>query len=237
MTPKLTEPTTKELEACKRISGPFSQFEESVVFEYLEPPASLNATVLIRATYANPDVHAINKTGKKHPQSPPLHIHFDQWESFLVARGKVCTTSTYRLTDAVHTQGDDVHHIAPWVPHSFYPCADAAEDTVMYVWAYPEAVPDPMDRLFFQSLLGYLSDVHEKKSPMSVLQIMVNQHASASTAVIFPRAWWLGPLRWWVPWHIQGFLAALGRWYGYRGLIENYVSPEEWEEYSHGKRS
>jgi hypothetical protein len=45
----------------------------------------------------------------------------------------------------------------------------------MYMWAHPDAVPDPMDRLFFQCLLGYLSDVYEKKESMSVLQVMVNQ--------------------------------------------------------------
>ena len=59
--------------------------------------------------------------------------------------------------------------------HSFFPCAEATEDSTMYMWAHPEAVPDPMDRLFFQSLLGLLSDVYEKKESMSVLQVMVNQ--------------------------------------------------------------
>jgi hypothetical protein len=59
--------------------------------------------------------------------------------------------------------------------HTFYPCPDATEDSTMYMWAHPEAVPDPMDRLFFQCLLGYLSDVYEKKQSMSVLQVMVNQ--------------------------------------------------------------
>jgi hypothetical protein len=72
--------------------------------------------VLIRATYVDPTISAINKTGTKHPQSPPLHIHFDQWESFLVTKGKICTISTYEARDAVHVRGDRVHHIEPWVP-------------------------------------------------------------------------------------------------------------------------
>lgn len=36
-----------------------------------------------------------------------------------------------------------------------------------------------MDRLFFQSLLGYLSDDYEKREPMSILQIMVNQSVTS----------------------------------------------------------
>ncbi|KAJ4352544.1 uncharacterized protein N0V89_007893 [Didymosphaeria variabile] len=212
MAPQLAQPTIEELDAAKLIAGPFSQFNDSVIFEYLEPPASLNATVLIRATYVNPAVSALNKTGTKHPQSPPLHIHFDQWESFLMAKGKICTTSTYEAKEATHSRGDAVHHIAPYMPHSFHPCADATEDSTMYMWAHPEAVPDPMDRLFFQSLLGFLSDVHEKKASMSILQIMVNQS-------------------------FQGLIAAVGRWCGYKGLIENYISPEEWQNYLHSKRT
>ncbi|KAJ4297701.1 hypothetical protein N0V90_005596 [Kalmusia sp. IMI 367209] len=165
MASKFAEPSIKELDTAKTISGPFSQFDNSVIFEYVEPPASLNAT------------------------------------------------------------------------HTFYPCADAQEDTTIYLWAHPEKVPDPMDRLFFQTLLGYISDVYEKKAPMSVLQIMVTQHASATAMVMFPRAWWLGPLRWWIPWQLQGLAATIGRFFGYKGLIEKHTAPEEWANYLHSKRS
>ncbi|KAF1978199.1 hypothetical protein BU23DRAFT_550272 [Bimuria novae-zelandiae CBS 107.79] len=237
MASKFAEPTIEKLAAAKRISGPFSQFEDSVIFEYLEPPASLNATVLIRATYVNPAVKQMNKSERKHPQSPPLHLHFDQWESFAVASGKVCTIETYEAKDLVHVKEDGVHRVPPWVPHTFYPCADATEDTTFYMWAHPEAVPEPMDRLFFQTLLGLVSDIHEKKAPMSVLQIMTTQHASATAIVMFPRAWWLGPLRWWIPWTFQSLAATIGTWLGYKALIERYVSAEEWDSYAHSKRS
>jgi hypothetical protein len=44
MAPKFAEPTVEQLNAAKIISGPFLQFNDSVIFEYLEPPAWLDAT-------------------------------------------------------------------------------------------------------------------------------------------------------------------------------------------------
>lgn len=55
--------------------------------------------------------------------------------------------------------------------------------------------------------------------------------------VIFPRAWWLGPLRWWIPWKLQAAVAAIGRWIGYRALQEKYMPKEEWEEYLRSKKT
>ncbi|KAF2451164.1 hypothetical protein P171DRAFT_467812 [Karstenula rhodostoma CBS 690.94] len=191
MAPTLAEPTLEELEAAKTIAGPFSQFNNSAIFEYLEPPISLNATC------------------QRNQQ--------DREETPTVA----AATYPFRSMGIILSGQRQ----------------NAMEDTSFYMWAHPEAVPEPMDRLFFQSLLGFLSDVHEKKESMSILQIMVNQHASASAMVMFPRAWWLGPLRWWVPWKLQGLLAAVGRWFGYRGLIEKYTSPEEWQNFIHSKRT
>jgi hypothetical protein len=55
--------------------------------------------------------------------------------------------------------------------------------------------------------------------------------------VMFPTAWWLGPLRWWVPWVLQGGVAAVGRACGYRALMEEYMPAEEWSSYLHAKRA
>lgn len=45
----------------------------------------------------------------------------------------------------------------------------------MYVWAHPEKVEEPMDWLFFQTLLRFVGDCHDGKEKMDVVQIMVTQ--------------------------------------------------------------
>lgn len=47
---------------------------------------------------------------------------------------------------------------------------------------------------------------------------------------MFPRAWFLGPLRWWIPYQFQGACAKIGAWMGMKPLIEKYMSPEDWKE-------
>ncbi|ORY18849.1 hypothetical protein BCR34DRAFT_596064 [Clohesyomyces aquaticus] len=106
----------------------------------------------------------------------------------------------------------------------------------MYIWAHPSSVIEPMDALFFQSLLRYVSNVTTGKAKLDPFQIMTTQHASATALVWFPRATWLGPLRWWVPWKIQGAFAWVGGLMGYTPVIETYVDREDWEGYVGGKK-
>lgn len=67
----------------------------------------------MRTTYGG----SMQKLGKAHPQSPPLHLHFDQSETFYVAAGKVGTTDGWGAEDRVWTRNDDPFEIKPWVPH------------------------------------------------------------------------------------------------------------------------
>lgn len=67
----------------------------------------------MRTTYLG----AAQRQGKSHPQSPPLHLHFDQSESFYVRQGKVGTTSGWDAHDEAWTQERGVHEIVPWEPH------------------------------------------------------------------------------------------------------------------------
>jgi hypothetical protein len=64
----------------------------------------------------------------------------------------------------------------------FYPHYSATdrEDTVLYVWAHPNGVPAPMDRMFFENLLRYLSDVDEGKRSLSLVQVMLMQYVAIS---------------------------------------------------------
>jgi hypothetical protein len=142
------------------------------------------------------------------------------------------------------------------MPHAFYPCDDTKEDTVFLVWAHPsdDGMDDKMDHLFFQTLFGYISDVHDKKEKMSILQVMLMQyvsfwldgmspnrasltlhvvksrHRTATALIMFPRASFLGPLRWWIPWKLQAMCATLAIWAGKKPLIEKYMSPQDWSE-------
>lgn len=217
------------------LAGPFYLFDSSFIVEFLTPHPSRNATVLMRATYVHTHPHC--KKGKAHPQSPPLHLHFDQSETFTVLSGAVGTTSTYAATDRIWTPTDGAQEVKPWVPHTFWPSPTAEEDTTILVWAHPKDVPEPMDWLFFQNLLMLVSDIAEKKVPMDVLGIMLMQHVSATALVWFPTATWLGPLRWWVPWKMQGLFAMVARLVGRTPLMERYTPKEEWAKYASAKKT
>ncbi|KAH7090492.1 hypothetical protein FB567DRAFT_292954 [Paraphoma chrysanthemicola] len=224
---------TQAIASAKSISGPHTLFNNSFVLEFLDPPPDLQATVLMRATYTG----SAQRQGKSHPQSPPLHLHFDQAESFFVTQGKLGTTSGWDAKDSTWTKEDGVFEIKTWEPHRFWPHPNAQEDTTFYVWAHPDKVAEPMDRLFFENLLRYLSDVTEKKAKLSLIQVMLMQHATASALVLFPTAWWLGPLRWWVPWKLQGLIAWVGKGCGYTALMREYTSEEDWEEFFKVKKA
>jgi hypothetical protein len=123
--------------------------------------------------------HPLIRLSKSHPQAPPLHLHFSQSETFVVASGKLGITSTYAYTDRVFTRKDGFHEVEPWTPHQFWPIADAGEDTVVYFVVHPNSVPEPMDWLFFSNILMLVSDMAENKTGMgplgTMLQIMVTQ--------------------------------------------------------------
>ncbi|KAF2708234.1 hypothetical protein K504DRAFT_334527, partial [Pleomassaria siparia CBS 279.74] len=204
----------EQLESAKCISGPHELFSGSFILEALEVPPTLNATVLLRARYVWN--HPTSTLGKSHPQSPPLHLHFDQCETFFVAQGKVGTTTTWACVDRAWSREDAAHEIETWVPHRFWPHPEAGEDTVMYVYAHPNGVEEPMDWLFFKNLLSLVSDMSEGTTGEGGFATMLrSRHASATALVMFPTAWWLGPLRWWVPWKFQAGMALFGRLLGY----------------------
>ncbi|KAJ4381042.1 hypothetical protein N0V86_003389 [Didymella sp. IMI 355093] len=171
----LTPDITADLQNAKRISGPYSLYNESFILEFLEPPSALDATVLMRATYLTPS----NKLGKSHPQAPPLHLHFSQSETFFVSKGIIGTTLGYEAKDHAWKAGMQ-HEIEPWTPHCFWPHPEAQENSTMYVWAHPDAGDESMDRLLFENLLKYVSDASEGKGRLDLVQMLVMQHATAS---------------------------------------------------------
>jgi mannose-6-phosphate isomerase-like protein (cupin superfamily) len=108
---------TQALESAEVLSGPHTLFHASFTVAFLVPPPELSATVLLRATY----VGEKQALGKKHPQSPPLHLHFDQSESFLVVQGAVGLSigwnGEYR-EEVVRASEGGVREVGIGVPHT-----------------------------------------------------------------------------------------------------------------------
>lgn len=171
-----------------------------------------------------------------------------------MVRGSIGTTTTYSAIDTIHTPDTtgaaNPHEIDPWVPHSFWPDPNASQDTTILVWAHPnpDDMDEKMDRLFFQNSVRFC---HSFCPPLSFLFFsfrhsqlefsvekanemrqpgVVNRHVSATALVWFPRAWFLGPLRWWIPYQFQALCALMARCAGMKPLIEKYMSENEWEE-------
>ncbi|KAI9739841.1 MAG: hypothetical protein M1818_004897 [Claussenomyces sp. TS43310] len=217
------------------ISGPFSLYEGSFILEFLKPDPSRNASVLMRCTYKHD--HHLCRKGKGHPQSPPLHLHFNQSESFTVLSGSVGTTHTWSATDHIWTPADGIVTIEPWKPHTFWADGNATEDTTILLWAHPDGTEDDMDRAFFHNILFYVSDLHEGKAKMDPFQLMLMQHATATAMVWFPRAWFLGPIRWWLPYQIQTAFAGVARLMGKESLIRKYTSDDDWKKLQEAKKA
>jgi hypothetical protein len=55
------------------------------------------------------------------------------------------------------------------------------------------------------------------------------RHVSASALIFLPKIWPLGPLRWFLPWLLQAFFAHIGMLFGYKPLLREYMTAEEWE--------
>ena len=68
------------------------------------------------------------------------------------------------------------------------------------------------------------------------LKLTSHRHVSASALVWFPKATWLGPLRWWVPWKVQAFFATAARLMGLAPIMERYVDKEDWEAIQKAKQ-
>lgn len=54
----------------------------------------------------------------------------------------------------------------------------------------------------------------------------LSRHDTNSAGVIFPSLSFLGPLRWWVPWHIEGAMPALAKLLGYSKEMPQYLKKQ-----------
>ncbi|KAL4874378.1 hypothetical protein BJY04DRAFT_17490 [Aspergillus karnatakaensis] len=94
-------------------------------------------------------------------------------------------------------------------------------DTTVLIWGYPKNstgsptgtlttdFPPDMDAAFFLALLGLvdaLSSSRVAMTPKVFATLFSMQTASELGVIVAPTAWWLGPLRWRVPWAAQVIL-------------------------------
>ncbi|UKZ78674.1 hypothetical protein TrVFT333_006420 [Trichoderma virens FT-333] len=77
---------------------------------------------------------------------------------------------------------------------------------------FPTSFPPDMDAAFFLALLGLVDAVHGQRLTMSPglgATLMMMQTASESCLILLPKAWWLGSLRWRIPWTAQVMLESI----------------------------
>jgi hypothetical protein len=63
-----------------------------------------------------------------------------------------------------------------------------------------------MDAAFFLAIMASVDAVASRRlamTPATAANMMSLQTASASVLILCPTSWWLGPLRWMVPWSAQ----------------------------------
>lgn len=173
-----------------QIAGPISYFNDSFIVEYFKPDPARDASALMKARYVanHPEV----RLGKKYAQTPPLHMHFSQAETFVILQGRVGNTKGWNVRDRVFTAKDGIQSVEQWTPHTFWPVlpdadpdtADLAdEDPIMLVWSHPKlpspngegVFPPNLDYLIFHSILGYISDIHEGKEKLDLPLMMLQQ--------------------------------------------------------------
>jgi hypothetical protein len=166
-----------------------------------------------------PANHHLLELGKKNPQVPPLHLHFDQIETFKILQGAYGVTTGYDLKDTILTPDSPPFHITPMMPHFPWPVPGKTgngEDTIILLVVHPKATEQPLGVDFFFDLFQHISDAYEQKKMPDLLKLMHAQHETASSNVMFPSLWFLGSLRWWVPWKLQAGVAMLASWMGYK---------------------
>ncbi|KAL4907072.1 hypothetical protein BDW74DRAFT_150181 [Aspergillus multicolor] len=120
-----------------------------------------------------------------------------------------------------------------------------ASDTTVMIWGHPKIgtgpptgtltshFPPDMDAAFFLALLVSVDAIGSKRvvmTPAALAKLMSFQTASGTAMIMAPTAWWLGPLRWIIPWSGQRALEAVRKLCGGKrvvevveGIIENEV--------------
>ncbi|KAI5362528.1 putative rmlC-like cupin domain superfamily, rmlC-like jelly roll protein [Septoria linicola] len=206
------------------LRGPFPFFDNTMIFESLEVD-SAEATALLRITYTGND--PLLQKGRGHPLVPPLHLHFKQSETFKVIQGQMAAVVGYDEKEVIISSEDEKpYEIRPYTPHTPY-CYGGDVDTIVLIRAHPAKDEDLLGALFFEHLFRHLDEAHRARKAPDVVQVMVMQHATDSALVMFPSAWFLGSLRWVIPWALQASVAKVASmFFGYTPEIKKFMHQE-----------
>ncbi|KAL2834768.1 hypothetical protein BJY01DRAFT_238989 [Aspergillus pseudoustus] len=107
-------------------------------------------------------------------------------------------------------------------------------DTTVLIWAYPKTsigppmgalvtdFPPDMDAAFFLALLSLVGAIGTNRvamTPNVFVTLFSLQTASGLSVIMAPTAWWLGPLRWRVPWAAQIALEKVRELFGGKNVV------------------
>ena len=108
-------------------------------------------------------------------------------------------------------------------------------DAVALIWSYPKTnnkpptgtlttdFPPDMDAAFFLAVIAIVDAVQGQRVSMTpglAATLMAMQTASDSALVVAPTAWWLGPLRRYVPYLTQLALESARKLFDKRGAVQ-----------------
>jgi hypothetical protein len=108
-------------------------------------------------------------------------------------------------------------------------------DTTALIWGHPRTggdtatgkltsdFPPDMDGAYFLALLSFVDAISAQRVAMNLstaATLFGLQTESDSAAVIIaPKAWWLGPLRWMIPWSAQCAMERVRKIFGGKDIV------------------
>lgn len=108
-------------------------------------------------------------------------------------------------------------------------------DTTVLIWAHPRTgsdtptgrlasdFPPDMDAAFFLALLSFVDAITSRRvamTPSTAARFFGLQTESGLGLLIAPSCWWLGPLRWMIPWSAQCALEWVRKMCGGKDIVK-----------------
>lgn len=129
---------------------------------------------LIRTTFKGPHPLRTISNAKQHPLTPPMHLHFDQTETFQILQGRFGITLGWDAEEHILTPEDGPFDVPPWAPHFPWPLG-GNEDVIGLMWAHPKKSEDALDGMFFEQLFRSSDESRRQGKPVDMLQMIVLQ--------------------------------------------------------------
>lgn len=163
------------------LRGPIAFFDNSFIVEILEMEPSLqnHCSLLLRATYktsSHPLFHPSASPSKTYPQIPPLHLHFNQIETFKILSGRLGCRVGWEQEEVILTKESEALDLGIMVPHQPFPVVCEEEDTVAILAVHPRAAEEEeMGEEFFEGLFGYFDRCWRTGERVDLVRVCVWQ--------------------------------------------------------------